>query len=99
MSFALGKTRLPYVRIADVTAEPMDALAAIKLVIKPVYFFAATGMPTMTPLHQRTRMLFLALVVAAVVVILFSVIGIAIMTDLMPGIAAPEALVKSRTRP
>jgi hypothetical protein len=52
----------------------------------------------MRPLRQRTGVLYSALVIAAIVVIIFSVIGIAIMTDMMPGIQSPEEPVKKSIR-
>jgi hypothetical protein len=52
----------------------------------------------MKPLRQRAGALYAALVIAAIVVILFSVIGIAIMTDMLPGIESPEAPVKKTLR-
>ena len=44
----------------------------------------------MRPLRQRNELLYAALVIAAIVVITFSVIGIAIMTDMVPGIQSPQ---------
>jgi hypothetical protein len=52
----------------------------------------------MKPLRQRSGLLYAALVIAAIVVIIFSVIGIAIMTDMVPGIQSPEAPVEKPLR-
>jgi hypothetical protein len=53
---------------------------------------------TMKPLRQRTGVLYSALVIAAIVVIIFSVIGIAIMADVMPGMQSPEEPVTKSMR-
>ncbi|HTE14309.1 MAG TPA: hypothetical protein VK642_04465 [Burkholderiales bacterium] len=52
----------------------------------------------MGPLRQRTGILYSMLVIAAIVVIILSVIGIAIMTDLMPGIQLPDDPVRKSVR-
>ncbi len=48
----------------------------------------------MRPLRERAGVLYAALIIAAVVVIIFSVIGITIMADLMPGPQSSEESVK-----
>jgi hypothetical protein len=52
----------------------------------------------MKPLRQRSGVLYAALIIAAIVVIIFSVIGIAIMTDMVPGIQSPEEPAKKTIR-
>lgn len=52
----------------------------------------------MRPLRERTAALYSALVIAAIVVIVFSVIGIAIMADLMPGMAIFETPANQSVR-
>jgi FtsH-binding integral membrane protein len=49
-------------------------------------------------MRERAGALYSALVVAAIVVIVLSVIGIAIMSDLMPGMASPEEPVNKSAR-
>jgi hypothetical protein len=41
-------------------------------------------------MRQRNGMLYPVLLVAAIVVIVFSIIGIAIMTDMLPGALSPD---------
>lgn len=45
---------------------------------------------TMRPLRQGSGLLYAALVIAAIAVILLSVIGIAIMSDIVPGMPTAE---------
>jgi hypothetical protein len=52
----------------------------------------------MRPLRERAGVLYSALLIAAIVVIVFSVIGIAIMADMMPGIQLPEEPGKMSVR-
>lgn len=52
----------------------------------------------MKPLRERTGLLYSALVIAAIVLIVFSVIGIAIMSDLMPGVSSVESVATSVRR-
>lgn len=52
----------------------------------------------MRPLRERSGGLYSALVIAAIVVILFSVVGIAIMTDMVPVVQSPEEPVKKGLR-
>jgi hypothetical protein len=52
----------------------------------------------MKTFRQRNGVLYSALVIAAVVVILISVIGIAVMTDMMPGLHSLEEPVQKSTR-
>ncbi len=49
-------------------------------------------------MRQRNELLYVALVIAAAAVILLSVIGIAIMSDMVPGVASPDEPVQARTR-
>jgi hypothetical protein len=52
----------------------------------------------MRPLRERAGVLYSALVIAAIIVIVFSVIGIAIMSGMMPGMSAPDEPVKQSVR-
>ena len=52
----------------------------------------------MKPLGQRNGILYSALVIAAIVVILLSVIGIAIMTDMVPGVQTQDEPAQKSVR-
>ena len=70
------------------------------MVIKKFFTRLPAFNGTMTPLRQRSGMLllYMVLVIAAIAVIILSVIGIAVMTGTVPGIQSPEASVSKSMR-